>query len=118
MIIHFIYQNRFKMINEAFLFVLMGKILRGLENIRTDLKKFTYFYWTLTIKITEEMPIVYDIETDYLYLRGIEKGIEKEKAALAQNLILETDFTNDKIASLANVTVDFVEKLREKLKKK
>ncbi len=30
----------------------------------------------LTIKITEEMPITYDIETDYLYKRGIEQGIE------------------------------------------
>ncbi|MBL7816321.1 MAG: hypothetical protein JNL70_14975 [Saprospiraceae bacterium] len=45
----------------------------------------------LTIKITEDMPITYDITTDTLYLRGksegesqgiergIEKGIEKEK---------------------------------------
>ena len=46
MIMHFIYQNRFKMINEAFLFVLMGKILRGLENIRTDLKSLLIFTQT------------------------------------------------------------------------
>jgi predicted transposase YdaD len=28
----------------------------------------------LTVKITEEMPIVYDIQTDYLFLKGIEEG--------------------------------------------
>jgi predicted transposase YdaD len=31
----------------------------------------------LTIKITEDMPITYDIETDYLYKKGTERGIEK-----------------------------------------
>jgi predicted transposase YdaD len=31
----------------------------------------------LTIKISEEMPITYDIKTDYLYLRGIEQGLEQ-----------------------------------------
>jgi flagellar biosynthesis/type III secretory pathway protein FliH len=31
----------------------------------------------LTIKIAEEMPIHYEIETDALYLKGTEKGMEK-----------------------------------------
>jgi hypothetical protein len=30
----------------------------------------------LTIKITEDMPISYDVETDYLYKKGTEKGTE------------------------------------------
>jgi hypothetical protein len=33
----------------------------------------------LTIKITEDMPISYDVETDYLYKKGNEKGMEREK---------------------------------------
>jgi predicted transposase YdaD len=33
----------------------------------------------LTIKITEDMPISYDVETDYLYKKGTEKGMEREK---------------------------------------
>ena len=31
----------------------------------------------LTIKITQEMPITYNIETDYLYQQGIEKGVKQ-----------------------------------------
>ena len=30
----------------------------------------------LTIKITQHMPITYEIETDYLYNKGIEKKID------------------------------------------
>ena len=33
-----------------------------------------------TIKIIEDMPITYDIETDYLYLRGEAKGVAKGEA--------------------------------------
>lgn len=39
----------------------------------------------LTIKITEEMPITYDINTDFLYKKGTEKGIEKEKIEVIRN---------------------------------
>ena len=75
----------------------------------------------LTIKITEEMPIHYDIETDALYLRGTEKGIEKgmEKGIEAENyifvtnLLLDTDFDDAKISRLANVSLAFVQKVKD-----
>ncbi len=71
----------------------------------------------LTIKITEEMPITYDIETDYLYLKGIEKGIEKDKAEVVKNMILQTDFDDAKIASIVIVSIPFVQNIRKKMKK-
>jgi hypothetical protein len=76
----------------------------------------------LTIKITEEMPIHYDIETDSLYLKGtekgIEKGIEKGKDIFVRNLLLNTDFSDAKIALLADVSLDFVQKTRLELSQK
>jgi predicted transposase YdaD len=99
----------------------------------------------LTIKITEEMPITYNIETDYLYLRGTEKGIEKgiekgmergiekgmergiEKGRIVEreqnmlmfvtNLILNSDFDDFKIAQLSSSTLDFVRKIRNDITK-
>ena len=71
----------------------------------------------LTIKITEEMPIHYDIETDALYLRGTEKGIEKgielQAYISVTNLLLDTDFDDGKIARLVKVPLDFVQKVRD-----
>lgn len=77
---------------------------------------------SLTIKITEEMPIHYDIETDSLYLKGTEKGIEKGKTEksyiFVRNLILNTDIvhlSDDQIADLADVTLAFVQKVKSEL---
>ena len=80
----------------------------------------------LTIKITEEMPINYNIETDYLFLKGIEKGIEKgmtkkdyeNKFTFVNNLLLSTELTVDKIAAVSGVSLDFVEKVKADLSKK
>ena len=75
----------------------------------------------LVIKIvkpkTPQFPI--DLEEDPIYLEGIEKGIEigttKQKFNFVQNLLLNTDFSTDKIASLANVTLAFVEEVKTAL---
>ena len=45
--------------------------------------------------------------------RGIEKGIETQKLLFASTLLTETDFDDAKIASLADVTVETVQKLRK-----
>jgi predicted transposase YdaD len=90
----------------------------------------------LTIKIAEEMPIHYEIETDALYLKGTEKGMEKgiekgiekgmekgiekgreleaaEKDYIFVNsLLINTDFDDAYIAFVANVTLAYVQKLR------
>ena len=75
----------------------------------------------LVIKIvkpkTPQFPIY--LEEDPIYLEGIEKGIEigttKQKFNFVQNLLLNTDFSTDKIASLANVTLAFVEEVQASL---
>lgn len=73
----------------------------------------------ITIKILDDMPITYDIETDALYLRGIEKGAAKkeqeDKYLFVKDLLLETVFDSSKIARLARVTIGFVEKVKSEL---
>ncbi len=77
----------------------------------------------LTIKITEEMPIHIDIETDTLYLRGKEQGLEqgleqgKEQKTyiFVRNLLLITEHSDETIALLADVTIEFVEKVKMSL---
>jgi hypothetical protein len=67
----------------------------------------------LTTKIAEEMPITFDLETDALYKKGINKG----RLETARNLVENTDFLDDKIAFLASVNVETVKKLRADLKR-
>ncbi|MBL7816020.1 MAG: Rpn family recombination-promoting nuclease/putative transposase, partial [Saprospiraceae bacterium] len=79
---------------------------------------------SLTIKIAEEMPIHFDYETDTLYLKGTEQGIEKGKIEgkiegsmeknleFTKNLLLNTDFTTEKIALLVGVEVEYVQKVK------
>lgn len=80
-----------------------------------------------TFKILEDMPFHYNIEQDYLYKRGmqqgvqqgiekgIEKGIEQKNRIIVNNLLKDTNLTDKKIAELAGVTVQFVEKIRREL---
>jgi DNA-directed RNA polymerase specialized sigma subunit len=71
------------------------------------------------------MPITYDYTKDYLYNKGIEKGIEKEKQKLIkekQKMIKEmlriTDLSTDQIAKIASVSESYVEDIKAKLKRK
>lgn len=66
----------------------------------------------ITTKIAEEMPISYNIETDYLYQRGIEKGHYEKDFEFVKTLLQNTDFSEEKIASLANVSVNFVKEVK------
>lgn len=58
-------------------------------------------------------------DRDMFYIRGEQKGelrgLEKGKTEVVKNLLLETNFTVTKIASLANVTEGFVEKVKKTL---
>ena len=51
--------------------------------------------------------------------RGIEKGREEAREASAyifvKNLLIDTNFDNEKIASLASVDVSFVQQVREEI---
>jgi hypothetical protein len=53
-------------------------------------------------------------ERDVLYIRGQ----EKEQTKFVTNLLSQTDFGLEKIANLANVTVEFVKDLKDKLSDK
>jgi hypothetical protein len=69
----------------------------------------------LTIKITQDMPITYNIETDYLYKVGTEKGIENEKIevickARREGLSIET------IARIVNLSSERVRQVLDKFK--
>jgi hypothetical protein len=55
-------------------------------------------------------------EKDILYRRGELKGIEKGKAAIVKNLLLNTDFAIAKIAALSDTTEAFVKKVKKTLK--
>ena len=54
-------------------------------------------------------------ERDVLFLRGLDKGQEKEQEKFVRNLLTESDFTIEKIAKIAGVTVDFVKSIHMQL---
>ena len=69
--------------------------------------------------IKEEIPIIYDIETDDLYLKGMEKGMElqekkqlAEKVQSAKRLIALGLLTDKQIADALGEQVDFVRKVK------
>ena len=96
----------------------LGKYLRQLE----VLSKLRNLQPEVIIKL-EAMSLVYDLETDIRFLQGTEKGIEigtektkhAEKRLFVTNLITETEFSNEKIAKLAYVSIEFIEQIRKEL---
>jgi hypothetical protein len=68
----------------------------------------------LTIKITEDMPITYDVETDYLYNKGIEKGIEKDKIEVICKARLK-GLSIDLIADIVNLSAERVRQILDKM---
>lgn len=66
----------------------------------------------LTIKIAEEMPIHYDIETDALYLRGIEKGAIIKDYLFIHYFLSNNNHSEQEIADIVGVTLTFVEKVK------
>ena len=53
------------------------------------------------------MPIIYDIEQDFLYNKGVEKGII--------NLIKANLLTIREIVEIYEVSVDYIEKLKDNI---
>ncbi len=74
-----------------------------------------------TIKILERMPIVLDIKKDLRYQQGakegLEQGVGKQATITVINMLLETNFSNRKIATLAAVKIPFVVKIEKALTK-
>ena len=63
-----------------------------------------------TEKYIETMPITYNIETDYLY----NKGIEKAKKQLILNMLEQTSLTLEQIAKVAETPLDVVIQVKNK----
>ena len=69
------------------------------------------------------MPIVYNLETDLRYQqgkgKGIEKGIEKgeiiQKIKSIKGLVRSKLLTNQQIAAIEEVSVEFVENIEKQL---
>ena len=81
----------------------------------------------ISLKEIKAMPIHYDVESDELYLAGIEKGIEKgielgvEKGVekhqheTVVRMLKTNRFTDDEIAEFAGVSVEYIRQVRMEL---
>jgi predicted transposase/invertase (TIGR01784 family) len=69
-----------------------------------------------SLEIMDSIANLITKEKDILYRLGEKEGIEKGKEEVVINLLLDTDFTIAKIASLTNVTEAFVKKVKKSLK--
>jgi len=56
------------------------------------------------------MPITIDIEKDPLFLKGVEKGLEKAKKEDVINLYKELKLPPEQIAKILKVSIDKVRK--------
>jgi hypothetical protein len=54
-------------------------------------------------------------ENDIFFQRGEKRGIEKSSADIVKNLLLSERFSISEIANFANVTEEFVQKIKEQL---
>ncbi len=95
-----------------------GKYARQLE-VLSNLRNFQ----SIIIKYLETMPIVYNLETDIRYQQGkgkgkeegIELGEENQKLKSIKNLIRSKLLTNQQIAAIEEVAVEFVENIEREL---
>ncbi|MBN9382068.1 MAG: hypothetical protein J0H74_14970 [Chitinophagaceae bacterium] len=81
-------------------------------NILSQLRNFE-------VKIPDIMDSIapyFSIEKDWGYIIGQHKGMEKGKRVIVKNLLRKTDFSIAKIADLAEVTEDFVKKVKKSLR--
>lgn len=44
---------------------------------------------------------------------GLQEGLEEARREIVKNLLDQTEFSDDKIASLANVPLSFIEKVKQ-----
>lgn len=64
-----------------------------------------------TLQTIETMPFEFDIETDVIYQRGKKEGKEE----MVSMMLRDGALSLEKIAAYANVSVDYVKQLQQKL---
>ena len=69
-----------------------------------------------SLRIMDSIASYITKEKDILYMLGEREGMEKERETVVKNLLLNTDFTIARIASLSNATEAFVRKVKKTLK--
>jgi adenine-specific DNA methylase len=57
----------------------------------------------------------FDVKNDYLYIKGIKDAQETEQTKFVKNLLIGSDFSVDKIADIAGVSVDFVKAIKKEI---
>ena len=70
------------------------------------------------LAIMDDISGFFSKEKDIFYILGERDGMEKGKQDFVRNLLLNTDFSMVKIASLANVSQFYVRKIKKTLKKR
>ena len=84
-------------------------------HVLSRLRKLT----VITKNAIDSMPIHYDIETDELYLEGIEKGIEQGREETKEegviNMLKREQFTLRDIVEVLNVSEEFVLNIAQRL---
>ncbi|MVM33079.1 hypothetical protein GO755_23765 [Spirosoma sp. HMF4905] len=56
------------------------------------------------------------VEKDAAYMIGQDKAREQEQAKFVNNLLTETDFSVERVAKIAGVSIEFVQQVQQKLK--
>lgn len=76
---------------------------------------------SLTQETAKDMGLTIDIEQDHFFKqgekKGEKKGMEKTKKSVVVRLLKLKEFTNEKIAGMVGVSVNFVNKVQEEMKK-
>ena len=85
------------------------RILAQLRKLESKLKEIIMD--SIAKYIDEEKDVAFLIGLD----KGFDKGFDKGKETFITNLLAQTDFGLEKIASLANTTVEFVKQVKHKL---
>jgi hypothetical protein len=100
-----------KLIPKPLQFGKYAKQLEVLSNLRN--------LQSLIIKYLETMPIVYNLETDIRYQQGKGKGLEegemRRTIKSVKGLIRSKLLTNQQIAAIEEVSVEFVENLEKQI---
>lgn len=69
----------------------------------------------LTIKISEKMALVYDLETDVRFRQGVERGIERGIEQFIEKLLRKGLLTHEQIADVAEVSLERVQAIAQRL---